>query len=82
MSYYPDKVRYEWKLAKDHRLHLHRIIDTYDLPVTTHDATNRQSIHARLGEDDCLIRARRGRTSKLAARVAVAEENDGGFLSE
>ena len=29
-----DKVRYEWKLAKNHRLHIHRIIDTYDLPVT------------------------------------------------
>ncbi len=29
-----DKVRYEWKLAKDHRSHIHRIIDAYDLPVT------------------------------------------------
>ena len=29
-----DKVRHEWKLAKDHRSHIHRIIDTYDLPVT------------------------------------------------
>jgi hypothetical protein len=35
-----------------------------------------------LGEDGCRIRARRGGTSELAARVAVAEENDGGFLSE
>ena len=29
-----DKVGHEWKLAKDHRSHIHRIIDTYDLPVT------------------------------------------------
>jgi hypothetical protein len=29
-----DKVRCEWKLAKDHRSHIHRIIDAYDLPVT------------------------------------------------
>jgi hypothetical protein len=29
-----DKVRYEWKLAKDHRSHIHRIIDAYDLLVT------------------------------------------------
>ncbi|HWS67781.1 MAG TPA: hypothetical protein VN325_33845 [Steroidobacteraceae bacterium] len=29
-----DTVRYEWKLAKDHRSHIHRIIDAYDLPVT------------------------------------------------
>lgn len=29
-----DKVRYEWKLAKDHRAHIHRSIDAYDLPVT------------------------------------------------
>jgi hypothetical protein len=29
-----DKVRCEWKLAKDHRSHIHRIIDAYDLPLT------------------------------------------------
>jgi len=29
-----DKVRYEWKLAKDRRAHIHRIIDTLDLPIT------------------------------------------------
>ena len=29
-----DKVRYEWKLAKDRRAHVHRIIDAYDLPIT------------------------------------------------
>jgi hypothetical protein len=29
-----DKIRYEWKLAKDHRLHVHRLIDAYDLPIT------------------------------------------------
>jgi hypothetical protein len=29
-----DKVRYEWKLAKNHRAHIHRSIDAYDLPVT------------------------------------------------
>ena len=30
----PDKVRFEWPLAKDQRLHIHRTIDGYDLPVT------------------------------------------------
>jgi len=30
----PDQVRYEWKLAKDGRSHIHRIIDAYALPVT------------------------------------------------
>ena len=41
-----------------------------------------KSLHARLGEDGRRIRARRGGTTELAARVAVAGENDGGFLSE
>ncbi len=30
----PDKVRFEWLLAKDQRLHIHRTIDSFDLPVT------------------------------------------------
>jgi hypothetical protein len=30
----PDKVRCEWPLAKDQRLHIHRTIDAYDSPVT------------------------------------------------
>lgn len=30
----PDKVRFEWPLNKDQRLHIHRTIDGYDLPVT------------------------------------------------
>ena len=30
----PAKVRYEWPLVKDQRLHIHRTIDDYDLPVT------------------------------------------------
>lgn len=29
-----DQIRFEWKLAKDHRSHIHRIIDAYDLPIT------------------------------------------------
>ena len=30
----PDKVRFEWPLAKDQRAHVHRTIDGHDLPVT------------------------------------------------
>jgi hypothetical protein len=30
----PDKVRFEWPLVKDQRLHIHRTIDSFDLPVT------------------------------------------------
>jgi hypothetical protein len=30
----PHKVRFEWPLVKDQRLHIHRTIDDYDLPVT------------------------------------------------
>jgi len=30
----PDKVRFEWPLVKDQRLHIHRAIDSFDLPVT------------------------------------------------
>jgi hypothetical protein len=29
----PDKVRLEWPLAKDQRAHIHRAIDSHDLPV-------------------------------------------------
>jgi hypothetical protein len=29
-----DKVRLEWPLTKDQRAHIHRTIDSYDLPVT------------------------------------------------
>jgi len=29
-----DQVWFEWKLAKDHRSHIHRIIEAYDLPIT------------------------------------------------
>jgi hypothetical protein len=30
----PDKVRYEWPLAKDQRSHIHRAVDSFHLPVT------------------------------------------------
>jgi hypothetical protein len=30
----PDKVRFEWPLAKPHRAHVHGIVDSRDLPVT------------------------------------------------
>jgi len=30
----PDKVRFEWPLVKDLRLHIHRTIDSFDLPLT------------------------------------------------
>jgi hypothetical protein len=30
----PDKIRLEWPLAKDQRAHIHRTIDSCDLPVT------------------------------------------------
>jgi len=30
----PDKVRFEWPLVKDRRLHIHRTIDSFNLPIT------------------------------------------------
>lgn len=30
----PEKVLFEWPLAKDQRLHIHRTIDSFDLPIT------------------------------------------------
>ncbi len=30
----PDQIRFEWPLAKDHRAHIHGIVDAHDLPVS------------------------------------------------
>jgi hypothetical protein len=29
-----NELRFDWKLAKDHRAHIHRAVDAHDLPVT------------------------------------------------
>jgi hypothetical protein len=30
----PDEMLFEWPLVKDQRLHIHRTIDSFDLPIT------------------------------------------------
>ena len=77
----PARRQFEWPLAKDHRAHVHQIIDSHDLAVSHVTRRVGPAVHARSDEDGRVTPARSGTTDAMGPRPALADENGDCILS-